>query len=296
MHRTRLGLAFAFMLLSGLGARAADVIQLADFEQTGKVVGGAPGVLVFDVLGNKYQAQLDTKDFQMPTVVELNAKAYPSFLQQGMYVRFQAKVDAKKRRIVEPLKQLAIFSPTGETRLGAFAEELNAPPPLAAEGAIAIGEQPKPEGEAPKAARGSGTGMFIVGQVSRFRKGSLTVKFPGGQLEGEVADDAVIDVNVTDKALALSMLRPGDSVHVKGGTTEAGKLYASKIAATLARPLGEAPPIKRRPLTPEGGDKVAAPEGEAIKPSDDFGVAAADAAEEAARAANPGRARILKVN
>jgi hypothetical protein len=122
------------------------------------------------------------------------------------------------------------------------------------------------------------------------------LQVPGGKIEGRLADDVKMDVNVTDKKTALDMLRAGDTVQVDGGMTAEGKLYAMKIVATLERPLGEDLKVRGRPAASGAAkEKVEVAEG-AIDPSEDFGVAATDAAEAAKRAETPTRARILKVN
>jgi hypothetical protein len=142
-----------------------------------------------------------------------------------------------------------------------------------------------------------------VGQISRVRKNEIVVQLPESKLEGKLADNVEIDLSVNDKAIGLSMLRPGDQVHVVGGfpAEMLTKVYAQRVVATLARPLGEEPSHKKLPRRPANdGEKIASPDGDAINPDEDFGAAATAAADEAAAApapdVKPTRARILKVN
>lgn len=272
-------------------AAAQVVVQLQPFEQTGLFVSAGGGAIVIDVLGQKYAAQVDSKELNVQTVFELKGNAYPSVLQAGTYVRFPAKLDAKKRRIVAPIDKLTIFSATPDTRFGAFGDEVIAPDGPDAPARVAI------------AGGGGGNDSFVVGQISRARKNEIVVQIPEGKLEGKLADNVAIDVSVTDKALGMRMLRPGDQVHVVGGhpADMLTKVFAQRIVATLARPLGEEPSAKKPPRqTADGGDKVASPDPAAINPDEDFGAAATAAAEEASAepplAAKPTRARILKVN
>jgi hypothetical protein len=244
---------------------------------------------VIDVLGQKYAAQFDAKEHNVQTPFDLKGKAFPSFLQTGMYVRFPAKLDAKKRRIVAPIEKLTIFSPTPETRFGAFGDDVVAPDGPDAPARVAI------------AGGGGGNDSLIVGQISRVRKHEIVVQLPESKLEGKLADNVEIDITVNDKAIGVSMLRPGDQVHVAGGfqAEMAAKVYAQRVVATLARPLGEEPKSKP-PRRPANDDKVASPDPAAINPEEDFGAAATDVAEEAAAEpaadVKPTRARLLKVN
>jgi hypothetical protein len=287
------------------GSLAAGQVLMEPFEQTGTIANGNAQTLVLTVLGTQTAVQIDSKDFaNTQTSLELTAKAKNSVLAVGSFVRFSAKLDPKGKRILEPITKISVFSPTAETRLGAFAEDL-APAPL---GAALDGVAPPVAAPPQPAAAGE---ALVVGRISRARKGEIGVQLPDRTLEAKLAPDCAIDVHFTDKATVLATLKPGDSVHVTGVRSPEGKIYASKITANLQRELGE--DLKtmrpsRPPVVAGGGQKPAAPEGEAaakadgdaINPAEDFGVAAADAeaeaAEKAERDAKPRRARILKVN
>jgi hypothetical protein len=296
---------------------------MTEFNRTGTVVNGNANAITMTVLGAQTVVHIDSQDFiDMRTAMELKAAAKNSLLAPGAFVRFNAKLDAKGKKLLEPISKVTLFSPTPETRFGIFAEEAQVPaldgagpPPDGALGGQPLGPGPRPgplPPREPPAAPVAGGEAFIVGKIMRARKGEIAVQLPDRQIEARLADDVAIDVHLTDKAAILGVLRPGDPIQVDGMMSEAGKVYATRITANLQRELGQdvpamrsTPPVARADGEGNGeGEKAPKPQPKpdaaAIAPGEDFGVAAVEAEKEAAekdeRAALPQRARILRVN
>lgn len=320
-RRMRLAVLLTITLGMAATASAQQVVQMTEFNRTGTVVNGNANAITMTVLGAQTVVHIDSQDFlDMRTAMELKAPAKNSLLAPGVFVRFNAKIDAKGKKLLEPISKVTIFSPTPETRFGIFAEEMQVPaldgagpPPDGGLGGQPIGPRPGPgplPPREPPPAPVAGGEVFIVGKITRARKGEIAVQLPDRQIEARLADDVAIDVHLTDKAAMLAVLRPGDPIQVDGMMSEAGKVYATRITANLQRELGQDVPAMRStpPVARAGGEGEGEkapnpqpkPEADAIAPGEDFGIAAAEAekaaAEKEERAALPQRARILRVN
>lgn len=82
---------------------------------------------------------------------------------------------------------------------------------------------------------------LVIGRVKSFKNGQLQVVAPGKVIKAKLAEDAKINVDVTD----YSWAQEGDVVSVDGKLYMPGQVIADKVQIEMAKPL--APKGKRRP-------------------------------------------------
>jgi hypothetical protein len=302
MNHRNLSVVLCLASVAASSAFGQNAVQLTRLEKTGVVVSGDARAIVVDVEGAKWTAQIDAPELQQKTLVELRAKAKGTFLQPGMYVRFNAKFDPRGRKLIEPIAHMTVFTPHPETRFGVFDGEPAGPvggPRLGIAqqgGQVVIGVEPD---RGPQRASPGGD-KYVMGQIFKLKNSEITIQVPAGRFEGKLAEGLDIDVHVTDKTVAVTMLRPGDAVQLEGGYAQVGSLFTTRIAATLDRPLGEDLPAAKLPVKqPVRGDdeeKVAVPDDAAAPVPPDEAAPVADPPVAVGEPEKPARARILKVN
>ena len=154
------------------------------------------------------------------------------------------------------------------------------------------------ERERPRVAEGGPQGIklpgkvLVVGKVSRFRKDGLSVQIPGATLAVTLAEDAVVNVHITDKKIAFNTLQRGDRIHVHGFYQEAGQVYAQQITAKLQRKLGADPEKPQKPEGVAAAEPAFGEQDDLVDPHGDFTVGK----DEKPKASKPGRVRVLKIN
>ena len=271
------------------------------FEATGIIAGGGQGILQLNVNGRPWLVEIDSRKWgnEAKTSVELKASANRELLKNLPAVRFPIMLD-EKGKPAEPVESLTIFSPNRETRYGVFPAEFVNAAEKSPEKEQPRGErerrreEPAPRRELPDLKLKLPGKFYIVGQISRYRNGEFTVQIPTGRLSAVLADNAKVDLHVTDKTAALNMLQVGDTVSVKGFYQQVGTAVAQRIEANLDRQIGGEGEA-RKPLPevaavgPAIGEDVDLP-----KPSERFEV---DIPEKpAAEPEAPQRLEILKIN
>lgn len=194
---------------------------------SGTIKAIAPGALhVMSTEGDQWQVAIDPK-----AEVVVTGSATPSFLRAGMLVKFSGKFN-KRAESVEPLPSLTVFTPRQPTRRQG--EEPSADVSDLAKGLFKF-DEPAAEEEKKKAPE-----SFDVssgGAIVSARGGKVAVRSPQGTFKITLADDAMVDLDVSDYRLA----RPGDKVEIEGWTYQGDvtKVVANRIAIRLAEPLGE---------------------------------------------------------
>lgn len=167
--------------------------------------------------------------------VTYTGQAHPSWLRPGMLVSLSAKLD-KRGKTHSPVKDIAVISPTEETKIGAF-------PDVTAAGANLFSNEPaEKRAEKPVA-------YSITGKITGMRNGKMRVQAGRVGLEFEVAEDATVRVQIGDFRLAqiddTAVIR---GWHYKGKPQQ---VQASSVSIESTKVLGEP---KKRPGTPAGKD------------------------------------------
>ena len=168
-------------------------------------------------------------------MIEVVGEERPEYLQQGMWVRFPAKVQAKQR-VVEPVTEVTIIDGTKLTSFGVLPAAL---PDLPAENA------PKPD---PKVAQDS----LVIGRIAAARRNAITVAFPDGKTIKAVLAK---DVSVKVKTSNLQFARPGYQVQAEGMLVKPNKFFATVM--TIKKPVVSAPGAK--PPAGQVANKVPTP-------------------------------------
>lgn len=223
-----LRLALAFLLLApGLCAaqnrqpNSAAGPQRQNFTLEGKLQGMPGGLLqVVNAAGEPWLVKVETG----PENITYQALAHPTWLQPGMFVQFKGSFDPRGKA-TEPVSQLTIFTPKADTQLGAFPDSGSR---LGGELFANTRTQPKAKPQ-PEVASYS-----IVGRVAGWEHNKLRVAAGNATVETELADDATIDVELSNYALA----RVGDKVSVTGWYVQKGQGWANRILVRAAQPLG----------------------------------------------------------
>ena len=159
--------------------------------------------------------------------VELSGTATAELLRPGMCVRLHAAID-KQGNVTEKVEQLTIFTPDRRTTFGLWSE--------------AGKEQFGKGGEAKL--------YEVVGRIAAAQQGKLAIVAGSATLKIELAEQAKIDVNLSD----LSLARPGDKITVRGKMFpgQPGMGQATEVRVVAAAVLGGA---KTKPTKPEPKSK-----------------------------------------
>jgi hypothetical protein len=159
--------------------------------------------------------------------VEVVGEIRGEHLTKGMAIRFRAKVQGgTRRRTVEPVKKLEVFTPDQATQFG-----------LVAEGAG--GDEEK----GPDAA----ADYLVVGVITSARKNAITVEFPRSETKGSVsatlAEDSLVDVKVNQLIAPRGAQISVEGVQILGANQQPIKLLATNVQIQLPPP----PPPKGAP-------------------------------------------------
>ena len=162
------------------------------------------------------------------------------FLQDGMYVRFPARME-NGRRIVGEVSQISVISRTGTSVFGVFPDDedhdaAHADASSPDDGAAAEGDSDAVETDAAKpddAAGGkdkSGESVLVAGQLTKVSRGAITVAYPGGNIRAKLADEVAVTIDASDLAFA----RVGDSIHATGQAVSLPRFFANRVVITRA--------------------------------------------------------------
>ncbi|MFP6620248.1 MAG: hypothetical protein VB877_12950 [Pirellulaceae bacterium] len=214
-------------------------------------------------------------------VIEVISQEKPDYLQTGMWVRFPARVQAK-RRVVEPVQEVTVISGSKITAFGVLPSEL---PDLPAENA-----------EAPAAKATDIVDSLVVGRIISARPNTITVVFPDGKsLQAGLAKDVVIQV----KGANLQFIKVGYLVEAAGMMVKPNKFFATSLK--ISKPVVEPKGPKPAPAQVAGKGKEAVPGPGPAKPADSekpnpFKIGKPDSPAKTADKPAKLRGRILEVN
>jgi hypothetical protein len=155
-----------------------------------------------DATGADMKVQIDKK-----TKTQLLGEVEPSFLNEGMFVRFPAEV-TKRGKVVDAIEELTIFSPLDGFSAGIFED-----------GPVD-----------PKAASAK---YLISGQLTAIKGGLMTVNAGQNSFKFKLADDAQLKIDVSDYTLA----RPDDEINITGSGVDKTQIVAKGVEIQLATPL-----------------------------------------------------------
>ena len=221
-------------------------------------------------------------------VIEIISQETPDYLQTGMWVRFSARVQAK-RRVMEPVQEVTVISGSKITAFGVLPSEL---PDLPAENA-----------DAPVAKATDVIDSLVVGRIISARRNAITVVFPDGKsLKAGLAKDVVIQV----KAANLQFVKVGYLVEAAGMMVKPNKFFATelKITKPATKPRNVKPAIppvvekKPQPAPDQVADKDKKPTPLPAPPGkpDPFKIGKPDSPDQPASKTSRVRGKILKIN
>lgn len=267
---------------------AAEERPFLPVELSGKFTQGAIGKLAMISGKQPWLVTLDSPEHLKTmkvtsTAMEFKGTGRASILRENMYVRLVAKVEPKTGKVLEPIREITWFTPVHETRYGAISTDLNLLPDIRKEGGDAPAARPAPE-----AAADDGPREFrIVGWIKKLsRGGDITIEFDGGKIEGELAEDAEVHIDINNKDVVYSLIAVGDRLEVKGIYREVGRVFASKVVVHREGIIGEQLAKAKPPVGDGPKDEVKNPVG---------GIESSFDKENAATAEKP-TIRILKIN
>lgn len=175
--------------------------------------------------------------------VVIKGTAEPAWLRAGMLVRFTATLNERGQSEGDLAEVLAFdahrtYSP-GVLPAGldqAFAEE----------------ESPRQ----PRRGRGIEPGEYLVtGRLTSVRNGLMTVQAGPVAIKAQLAEEAVVQLEMTDHRLA----REGDKFSAEGYYLQAGQGMVHRLTVELAKPLEgprrPAPRNSRKPMPEEPDDE-----------------------------------------
>ncbi len=201
------GVALVCAITLGFAAIASAQIEVLEVNYEGAVAEVRPNAILLKATnGEIVLAEIDpVRKLDAGRIlngvpepkVEIQGDESVDFLQPGMYVRFQATVELK-RRVSDELTEVDVIGRDKDTVFGF----------LDPAGPLAAGEG---DAEKPKAASAD---YLVVGQVKSMRRNIMTVAVPDGasvkNLGVRLADDAVVKLRSSD----LRLIRPGDQIRV----------------------------------------------------------------------------------
>jgi hypothetical protein len=223
---------------AGNGAERENVRIEGELEDL-----GAGLLKVKDAAGESYLVKIeaDAKN------VFLSGKAEAGFLSRGMLVRFTAVLN-KKGEVVEPLREITVFTPREGEQPGVAAEQS-----FGGGAASGIFSDPADEPAKPKKPSANETKSYrVVGVLAGQKNGKLQIAAGAVALKASLADDARISVDVADLRLA----KKGDKVSIDGWRYPAQKqqVVATRVSITAAAPLVGGKP--KRPVRTPAADKA----------------------------------------
>ena len=210
-------------------------------------------------------------------MIEVIGKEKSDYLQPNMWVRFPAKVLAK-RRVVEPVTEVTVVDGNKLTAFGVLP--------------AALPDLPKEDAPAPDLTVAEDS--LVVGRIVAARRNAITVVFPDRKtLKAVLARDAIVHVKTSD----IRFIKPGYLVQAEGMQVKPAKFFATKM--TITKPV-EAPK-SAKPATGQVANKGPAAKPGAAKPAapekpDPFKIGKPDSPAKPAGEPGNVRGKILKIN
>ena len=167
--------------------------------------------------GDQYLVKVEAK----PQDIVFSGSADSSWLRPGMLVRFTCRFN-KKGEAQTAVSNLTVFTPREGTKIGVFAD-LNA------------GAKDLFSSDDEKSAKAPSVAFLVAGRLTAFRNGKMTVAAGRTSVKTELADKAVIKIDVADLRLA----KPGDTVRFDGWYYPQRKqeIYATRLEVAAAEPI-----------------------------------------------------------
>jgi len=149
-----------------------------------------------------------------------------------MFVTFVGKFD-KKGNAVARVSALEVFTPSKETKIGAFRDS-----GLGGSAKNLFSSDDEPKKPVPK-----GASFKITGRVVAAKSGKLTVQAGRTSVKVELSDNANVSVNVN----GWQFMREGDKVSIEGSflPQQRRDIIATRLTISAAEKLG-APKVKRK--------------------------------------------------
>ncbi len=198
--------------------------ELDPVNLQGKIVAVQRGLI--KVVNDENQEGLIQIDPEK-TKVNVTGTALRSVLRNGMFVRFSGRF--KRGTATEPIEMLQIFEPTEGLGIGVFPDDPTDP----------------------------NSETVVAGPLRGFKKGKLTIAAGNEKVQAVLAETAEITLEVSD----YSIVQAGDNIEVLGYLFAPGKVIATEVYITLAKPLGE-PEKKPRKRRSTRGRKKKVPKSE----------------------------------
>lgn len=258
----RSSIVFAAVVAWGLAeaAIAQNKVEIIEFSGTGKLVGVAPGTMVFVTpQGQRLQARF-AKPGEMsvtlktpkgpplpivagPPTVDITGELSPEQIRPGLTVVLNCVLDANQKN-VKPVAEVKVLD-TKPENAGVHADG-------------APNDQGQP--------------VLIKGIAKSFKGGELTISVPKGNSapKGTIAVSVADDVKVTFESHNLAMAAAGSEVKVEGiQAGKGGEIAANTITVKLPAPAprtGKKRPGKAPPNAPQEEPKAGEPKPDAAKP------------------------------
>ncbi len=198
-------------------------------KTSGTFKGWSRGILlVTSDQGDQFRVKAPTRT----DYVKFIGSARPSWLQRGMFVTFVGKFD-KKGNAVARVSALEVFTPSKETKIGAFRDS-----GLGGSAKNLFSSDDEPKKPVPK-----GASFKITGRVVAAKSGKLTVQAGRTSVKVELSDNANVSVNVN----GWQFMREGDKVSIEGSflPQQRRDIIATRLTISAAEKLG-APKVKRK--------------------------------------------------
>jgi hypothetical protein len=220
--------AFPALAFAQYGRPARPEVKPVAVSASGKIKAVGPGVLqVVSAEGDQWQVAIAPK-----AEVIVTGKADPSFLSRGMLVKFGGKFN-KKAESVDPLTSITVFTPRAAVE-NRREREID---PAQAEAAKRLFKLDEPMDPKQSAKPAETYDVSSAGAIVGARGGKFTVRAPEATFKIELADDAVVALDISDYRLA----RPGDTIELEGWAypLDKTKILANKLTIRLAETVGE---------------------------------------------------------
>lgn len=182
-------------------------------------------ILAMSARNEKWVVHLKTPRFNVEATITVEGTAVVEALRPGVFVRFTADVD-KRGNVQGELTELSIFyTPTQSAKPGMFPND--------------------GEGDLGKGAKPGVSNYLVIGRVTKYQRGRLSLAIPGTKgVRANLADDIKLSVRSENYRLA----GPGDKISAKGFHLpgQKGTLNAQDVKITLVGIVGETAKAKKK--------------------------------------------------
>lgn len=187
--------------------------------------------------------------------VFVTGTATSDFLKPGMLVRFSGKFN-KKGETVDPIKTFTVYTPRVDWNAQRRPQREEASNPALTEATKNLfkleSEEPKKPVKPMRPVKEKLPDTFDVasaGPISSIKNGKLQVRAPEAAFKIDIAEDATVNLDVSDYSLA----KPGDRIEIEGyaNPMDATQIMATKVTIRLTDTIGETKKATEKTETPE---------------------------------------------